>query len=423
MKNRFPFDAAIFDLDGTLLDSMYVWKRVDEIYFEKKGMAVPEDYGRALAGLSYRESAEYTKARFGFQEPWQDIVREWTELAREEYARNVRLKSGAREYLTALRRCGVKLAVATALPEYLYRPCLEHLGILDWFEALCSTDDTGGRGKGGGEVFLLAARRLGAAAKDCAVFEDVLEGVRGAKRAGMRAYCVLDDASRHAHGEIAEMADGMIGDYLAAIPFRRCAIVTARCEGDLREACAGLDEDDLILCADAGYHLARAAGLRADAVIGDFDSSDAPEEGDVLRHPVVKDDTDAMLCARYALEMGARDFRLIGGLGGRLDHTLANLQTLGFLAEAGARAELCDGNVRALAVRNGGARVAWARGKLSVFALSGRCEGVYIRNAKYELRDATLTPLFPLGMGNDFLEGDAEVGVREGTLLVISELR
>ena len=86
MRKIFPFDAAIFDLDGTLLDSMYVWHHIDDVYFARRGMKTPPDYGRALAGLSYRESAEYTKARFGFPEPWEEIVQEWTTLAREEYA-------------------------------------------------------------------------------------------------------------------------------------------------------------------------------------------------------------------------------------------------------------------------------------------------------------------------------------------------
>ena len=116
MKPKFPFDAAIFDLDGTLLDSMYVWKRVDEIFFENMGMECPADYGPALAGKSYRESAEYTIERFGLKESWEEIVRGWTELAHHEYAENVGLKPGARAYLTLLRRSGVKLAVATALP-------------------------------------------------------------------------------------------------------------------------------------------------------------------------------------------------------------------------------------------------------------------------------------------------------------------
>ena len=253
MKPKFPFDAAIFDLDGTLLDSMYVWKRVDEIFFENMGMECPADYGPALAGKSYRESAEYTIERFGLTESWEEIVRGWTELAHHEYAENVGLKPGARAYLTLLRRSGVKLAVATALPEYLYRPCLEHLGILDWFDALCSTDETGGRGKSRGEVFLLAAQRLGVAPERCVVFEDVLEGVRGARCAGMGACCVLDESSRHAHPEIAPIAHRMIADFTELLPERRCVIFTARCEGEVDAAYSDRRESDLILCADAGY--------------------------------------------------------------------------------------------------------------------------------------------------------------------------
>ena len=421
MKNAFPFDAAIFDLDGTLLDSMHVWARVDEIYFEKRGMVAPDDYGPALAGLSYRESAEYTKARFGFPEPWEEIVQEWTELAHEEYALRVELKPGAREYLTALSRAGVKLAVATALPEYLYKPCLERLGILDFFGALCSTDETGGRGKSNGEVFLLAARRLGVEAQCCAVFEDVLEGVRGAKRAGMYAYCVRDAANAGMFAEIEALADEMIESYWDILPWRRCAIFTARCEGDPAQAYERR-EGDLILCADAGYAFARKLGLRPDAVIGDFDSADAPTEENVIRHPVIKDDTDMILCARYALEMGVTEILIVGGLGGRLDHTLANLQALGWLAAQGVRAELCDGRVRVWALHNDSIRIPRTAGKLSLFALDGVCEGVWSRGVKYPLDGDVLTPLFPLGMGNDFTENEAEIGVERGTLLVIAEL-
>ena len=421
MKFSSPFDAAIFDLDGTLLDSMHVWSRVDEIYFEKRGMTAPPDYGPALAGLSYRESAEYTRARFGFPEPWEEIVREWTELAHEEYALRVDLKPGTREYLTALRRAGVKLAVATALPEYLYRPCLERLGILEYFGALCSTDDTGGRGKSNGEVFLLAAQRLGVAPEKCAVFEDVLEGIRGAKRAGMRAFCVMDEANACAHGEIESIADQMIESYWDILPRRRCAIFTARCEGDPALA-YDRREDDLILCADAGYAFAQRLGLKPDAVIGDFDSGEAPAGENVIRHPVIKDDTDMILCARYALEMGVMDFLIVGGLGGRLDHTMANLQALGWLAAQGARVQLCDGRVRVWALRGDSVRIPRTPGKLSLFALDGVCEGIRSRGVKYPLDGAALTPLFPLGMGNDFTADEAEISVEKGTLLVIVEM-
>ena len=420
MKKHFPFEAAIFDLDGTLLDSMYVWHHIDEVYFQRRGMEVPPDYGRALAGLSYRESAEYTKARFGFPEPWEDIVKEWTDQAREEYACHVPLKCGAREYLCALKAAGVKLAVATALPEYLYKPCLEHLGVFKLFDALCSTDDTGGRGKKNGEVFLLAASRMGIEPEKCAVYEDTLEGLRGAKRAGMLAYCAKDAANRDDFNEIEDIADGMIDCFLDLLS--RCVIFTARCEGDLEKAYADRRKDDFILCADAGYELAVRAGVKPDIVIGDFDSMEAPENVEIIRHPVIKDDTDTILCIDHALEAGYRNFLIVGGLGGRLDHTIANLQTLGYLAEHGAYAQLCDGNQKVWAVKNGKIRIPRSGGKLSVFALSGRCEGISIRGAKYPLENAVLTPDYPLGMGNDFTEDFAEIGVEKGILIIIAEI-
>lgn len=420
MKKTVPFEAAIFDLDGTLLDSMYVWQHIDEVYFARRGMVAPPDYGRALAGLSYRESAEYTKARFGFPEPWEEIVREWTDMAREEYARHVPLKPYAKEYLSALKSAGVKLAVATALPEYLYRPCLEHLGVLDMFETLCSTDDTGGRGKKNGEVFLLAAERMGVKPMNCTVFEDTLEGLRGAKRAGMAAFCVKDATAKHAHSEIVTFADRMIDSFLDLLP--RCVIFTARCEGNPEIAYSDRRADDFILCADAGYQFAQQLGIQPNAVIGDFDSMDAPQGEKVIRHPIMKDDTDTILCINYALERGLRHFLIVGGLGGRLDHTIANLQTLNYIVAHGGSAQLCDGKQRLWIVQDGGICIPRSNGKLSIFALDGKCEGVCIRGAKYELENATLSSDYPLGMGNDFVDDTVEIRTKTGVLLVIAEI-
>ena len=419
MKKHFPFEGAIFDLDGTLLDSMYVWQHIDEVFFEKRGMTAPEDYGRALAGKSYRESAEYTIERFGFTQSWEEIVAEWTEMAIEEYSRHVKLKPCAREYLLALKESGVKLAVATALPEYLYRPCLENLGILNWFDALCSTDETGGRGKARGEVFLLAAQRLGLEAEKCAVFEDVYEGVCGAKYANMQAYCVKDAASGHTHEKTAEIADGMIDCFSHILP--RCVIFTAICEGELTKAYMPR-KGDFVLCADAGYGLAIKAGAEPDAVIGDFDSAEAPAHKNVIRHPVMKDDTDTMLCIKYGLEMGYRNFLIVGGIGGRIDHTLANLQSLAYLAKRNAIAILSDGKVNCAMIRGGSSiRIPATKGKLSLFAMGGTCEGVFSCGTKYDLENAMLTPDFPLGMGNDFKDDHALISVKKGKLLVLWE--
>ena len=421
MNVKFPFEAAIFDLDGTLLESMWVWHHVDVVFFEKRGMVSPEDYGRALAGKSYRESAEYTIERFGLTESWQEIVDEWTSQAVYEYAHNVQLKCGAREYLHLLKNCGVKLAVATALPEYLYRPCLENLGIIDMFDALCSTDDTGGRGKAKGEVFLLAASRIGVEPEKCAVFEDVLEGIQGALYAGMRAYASLDAAGAFSHEKMKTLAHASFACYDEIMPKIRAVVLTARCEGDFSAAYTPKD-NDYILCADAGYLLAKENGITPDMIIGDFDSADQPEGENVVVHPVIKDDTDTLLCVKKALEMGIRDILIVGGAGGRLDHTLANLQTLTYIAERGAKAEMCDGNIRAFAVKNSYLRIPRTKGKLSVFALGEKCTGVNIKGAKYSGRGLEITPGFPIGMGNDFADDFAEISVESGVLTVICEI-
>lgn len=420
-----PFKAALFDLDGTLLDSLYVWKHIDRMFFESRGMAIPENYGRTIAGMSYRECAQYTVANYLPDEKWENIVEEWMRMAEREYAENVPLKPGSREYLRMLKRAGVKLAVTTSMPERLFRPCIEHLGIVDLFDTLCSTEDTGGRGKACGEVFLLAAERLGVDAADCAVFEDVLDCLQGAKKVGMRAYCVKDRHSEKDFPAMAQIADGMLDslDDMRAVhdfvPSPRCVVFTAHCEGDPADAVVP-ENGDFVMCADGGWKLAEAAGVKADLVIGDFDSSDAPESGVIERHPVMKDDTDTMLCLKRGLAMGYERFLFVGGFGGRLDHTMANLQTMLFAAKFGARAEMCDGYTWATAVMNGTVRVKRRPGKLSVFAMSDRCTGVSISGTLYELSDGTLENFFPLGVSNEFAADEAVVSVKDGALLVMT---
>lgn len=422
---KIPFKAALFDLDGTLLDSLYVWKHIDVQFFQSRGMTIPEGYGRAVAGLSYRECAEFTVKNYLPNENWQDIVSEWMRMAEEEYAQRVPLKVGGREYLRMLKRAGVKLAVTTSMPENLFRPCLEHLGVLELFDALCSTEDTGGRGKACGEVFLLAAERLGVQPADCAVFEDVLDCLQGAKKVGMRAWCVKDKHSEKDFPAMAEIADGMLDsldDMRKVHDFvdsPRCVIFTAHCEGDPREAYQP-EEGDYVLCADAGWKLAEACGVQPALVIGDFDSSDAPYAENVERHPVMKDDTDTMLCLRRGLKLGYERFLFVGGFGGRLDHTMANLQTLAFAARFGAQAEMCDGRTWATAVQNGSVRIKRRPGKLSMFSMGDRCSGITSTGTVYNLTDGALDNFFPLGVSNEFVANEATVTVKNGTLLIMT---
>ncbi len=193
---------------------------------------------------------------------------------------------------------------------------------------------------------------------------------------------------------------------------KRCVIVA----GGERAPIAPLREGDFLLACDRGLVYALEEGLRPDLILGDFDSysGDLPPEIPVLRYPVEKDDTDAMLAVRWAIENGFGAVRLCCALGGSLDHLLANLQTLHFAAEAGLEAEADDARTELRVLRPGEYRLPKRAGwKLSILALKDRVEGLTIRGAKYDVEDAVLSNAFPLGVGNDFV-GDVALSFRTG---------
>ena len=154
------FEAAIFDLDGTLLNSMDVWEQIDISFLQKRGLPVPADYVTEICSRSFAEAAQYTIDLFKLSEKVKDMVKEWEEMAVYEYAHNVELMPHTLEYILKLKDMGVKLAVATGLPEKLYLPCLENNGVLELFDVCCSTDEVR-RGKEYPDIFAFAAQKLG----------------------------------------------------------------------------------------------------------------------------------------------------------------------------------------------------------------------------------------------------------------------
>ena len=425
---KIPFKAAIFDLDGTLLDSMSVWSRVDVEWFARHNMQVPENYAQEIAGLSFRESAEYTVNHYAPDMQWRRVIEEWTELAGSEYAETVQPKPGAREYVCMLKREGIKLAVATACLPMWFEPCLKRLGMDELFDVVLSVEENGGRSKEEGEIYLLAAEKLGAKPEDCAVFEDVPAGIIGAKRVGMRAYGMFD--AHHSEKSIRcteENADKMLHSFdemreIHDFTFHRTVIFTARCEGKIEDAYQPLP-GDRILCADGGWKYAQAAHVKPDCVIGDFDSSEAPVHEKIERHPVMKDDTDTMLCAKRALRAGELEFLIVGGFGGRFDHAIANIQTMYYMALHGAHTVMDDGITRAEVILNGEATVLSRKGHLSLFSLSEKCTGVTIRGARYNLENGELTASFPLGVSNEYEDEQVFIKVKKGCLLIVQESR
>ena len=178
---------------------------------------------------------------------------------------------------------------------------------------------------------------------------------------------------------------------------------------------------DLVIAVDGGLLHAQRLGVRADLAVGDFDSLGYVPQGiPVFRHPVIKDDTDMMLAVRLGLERGYRRFLIYGGLGGRLDHTLANLQTLAFVSRAGAAGVLV-GDGYCLTVLGDGCEArfgAEAKGTVSVFSLAEESRGVDEEGLLYTLSEGTLRVDFPLGVSNEFTGRPALVRVWQGMLAV-----
>lgn len=206
------FKGAIFDLDGTLLDSMDVWKKIDIAFFKKRGLSVPPDYGQEILAMSFRQTAEYTIERFGLQERPDDIIHEWNQTAVEAYSHNVQLKTGVKQYLHQLKAKDVRLGVCTALSQNLYLPCLQNNDVYQLFDAYVSTDDVK-RGKNYPDAWLLCAARLGIAPQDCMAFEDVLPAILGAKAAYMQICGVYDPYAEKDRAEIRKLSDYYIDSF------------------------------------------------------------------------------------------------------------------------------------------------------------------------------------------------------------------
>ena len=199
---------------------------------------------------------------------------------------------------------------------------------------------------------------------------------------------------------------------------RICHIAGA---AEVNEAVTVKRPGDFVIAADGGLALLKRLQVEPDLILGDFDSLGAvPEGGNVLRYPSEKDDTDMLLAVREGLSRGYRVFSMTGGLGGRLDHTLANIQTLLFIARSGGIGFLHGDGTVVTAVRNGCLRFPAGRsGPVSVFCAGDRAEGVTERGLLYRLDGAVLTNDRPLGVSNEFTGAAAEIAVKNGELVIV----
>lgn len=200
---------------------------------------------------------------------------------------------------------------------------------------------------------------------------------------------------------------------------KKCSVIVY-IEKDPGQVLSGIDTDSFIICADGGTEYALAEGIIPDLVIGDFDSYKGilPEDIPRIVLPEEKDDTDTHYCVKYAMDKGFDDITVYGGLGGRFDHSVSNLQTLRYAAENGCTIRLVSsGNT--VFVITGSIVLSKQPSYVSVFALSDICTGVTIRGAAYEVENAVFTGSFPIGTSNEFNGDTMEISVGSGTLAVI----
>lgn len=201
--------GAIFDLDGTVLDSMWVWTDIDKRFLGDRGFEVPQDYLEKIAPVGARKAAEYTIERFGLNEKVEDIMNEWFDMALTAYQTEVKCKPFVKEYFEILRAKGVKLGVATSSDRKLIIPALKRNNILDMFDAIVTVDQVK-RGKGYPDIYEKAANDMGLENGHCVVFEDILAGIKGAKNGGFMAVGVYDEHSSYEHLEMKKVADCFI---------------------------------------------------------------------------------------------------------------------------------------------------------------------------------------------------------------------
>lgn len=192
------------------------------------------------------------------------------------------------------------------------------------------------------------------------------------------------------------------------------------CAGGFTGLAEPIQKEDFVIAADGGLVHTEQLGITPQLTLGDFDSLGFTPAGAQV-FPAEKDDTDAMLAARAGFKQGCREFVFYGALEGpRLDHTVANFQTLQFLADRGAAAYLVGKQQTVTVLKKGTLRFPQdATGYLSVFCMGADAAGITLQGVKYTLTDGTLTAGFPLGVSNQFVGRAASITVKDGSLLVI----
>ena len=205
--------ALIFDLDGTLVDSMWMWKAIDIEYLGRFGIPLPPSLQKDIEGMSFSETAVYFKETFQLADSLEKIKSDWNEMAYEKYTKEVDFKRGAAALLEYCKKEGIKLGIATSNSRELVDATMEALGAKKYFDCIMTSCEVA-KGKPAPDIYLAVAERLGVKPEECLVFEDIEMGILAGKNAGMEVCAIEDEFSMDQIEIKKELADYYIKDYL-----------------------------------------------------------------------------------------------------------------------------------------------------------------------------------------------------------------
>lgn len=204
--------AIIFDLDGTLIDSMNVWSDIDKEFFKMHDLPFEEDYQKEIGHKGLKEIAAYTKTRYNLKESEDEIISIWLDMAKEAYAYKIPLKEGVKSFLEYLQSKNIKMGIATSNSLELTESVLKHHDIYKYFSKVVTVNELK-TNKGSPDIYLHISDSFGLIPSECIVFEDLLTGIKTAKKAGYKVVGVKEISSSDKEKEIREIADLYISNY------------------------------------------------------------------------------------------------------------------------------------------------------------------------------------------------------------------
>jgi len=205
-------DAVIFDLDGTLIDSMWMWKQIDVEYLSKFDLELPDNLQTEIEGMSFSETAVYFKNRFQLTDTLDEIKAAWNEMAYNKYRYEVPFKDGALDFLKYLKKHRIKTGIATSNSKDLVNAVVANYGLADLFDSIHTSCEVE-KGKPAPDIYHLVAKDLEVEPGRCLVFEDVVNGIKAGKNASMKVCAVYDDFSKDDDSEKRVLADYYIRDF------------------------------------------------------------------------------------------------------------------------------------------------------------------------------------------------------------------